>query len=117
MDKIILSDCRFRIHLGVTKEEQSKLQTIHLDLEIFLDLVKAGRSDDLTDTINYSAVYDTIADHLSPRSFNLIEAVAEQLTTLLLKKFPFKTILLRVKKPSALKKKNVAWARVEITRP
>ncbi len=117
MDKILLSDCHFRVHLGVTRKEQSKPQPIILDLELLVDLQRPGHSDHLTDTINYSQVHAVILEHLTTHRFNLVEALAEQVTSLLLQKFPIKKILLRVKKPHALKKQHVAWAGVEIIRP
>ncbi len=116
MDKILLSECRFLCHVGATLAEQKKLQPMYVDIELYLNLKRAGQSDDLNDTINYSTVHAAIASLLSRTRFFLIEAMAEQITTRLLKEFPLKKITLRLKKPGALRKKNVAWAGVEITR-
>ena len=117
MDKILLSDCQFSVHLGVTKLERTKVQTILIDLELCTDLTRPGHSDTLTDTINYSQIHAAIFEHLKTHSFNLVEALAEQLAALLLKNFPLTQIRIRIKKPSALKKKKVAWAGEEIVRP
>ena len=56
MDKIIISDLRLPVIVGTLPEERTRRQEIAIDLELDLDLAAAGRSDDLTDTVDYAEI-------------------------------------------------------------
>ena len=62
---------------GVHPEEKALGQRFVVDVELELDLRQAGASDDLRDTVSYSAVYRTVQGVLEGPSRNLLEAIAE----------------------------------------
>ena len=58
-DRIRIEGMVFEGTHGVHEHEQRTPQPFEIDLELVLDLVPAGRTDDLDLTIDYSAVFTT----------------------------------------------------------
>lgn len=105
-------------HHGVTKAEQSIGQKFRIDVEMFLDLSVAGKSDNVKDTVDYTEVYKTIESITHSRRYRLIEAMAEEICSALGKQFPMvDTIRVRIKKPGAAIGGILDHAEVEIERP
>lgn len=69
---------------GVLPEEQARKQPFSFDLDLYLDLGPAGRSDDLTLTVDYGDLAGRIADTLDHESFLLLEAMAARVADLAL---------------------------------
>ncbi|MDE5872768.1 MAG: dihydroneopterin aldolase, partial [Lachnospiraceae bacterium] len=61
MDKIVIKDLEIFAYHGVLPEEKRQGQTFIVTVELFLDLHDAGATDDLSETVNYADVCDTIA--------------------------------------------------------
>ncbi|MDT2738030.1 dihydroneopterin aldolase [Enterococcus pseudoavium] len=76
MGKIRINNLKFYTKNGVLKEERILGQQLEIDVELTMDLTKAGKTDDVADTVNYAEVNDQIAARLEKDSFDLIEAVA-----------------------------------------
>ncbi|MDT2756183.1 dihydroneopterin aldolase [Enterococcus asini] len=79
MDVIRINNQKFYTKNGVLPEEKVLGQQLEVDIELFLDLSLAGKTDDVKDTVNYAAVNEKITQTITSRSFNLIEAVASAL--------------------------------------
>ena len=79
MDRIRLNGMVFYGYHGVLPEERALGQRFVVDVEVFTDLRRAGVSDDLADTINYSQVYATAREIVTGPACQLIEAVAERI--------------------------------------
>ena len=58
-DRITLSSMRFEGHHGVTDDERALPQPLEVDLEVEADLARAGRTDDVVDTIDAYKSDDT----------------------------------------------------------
>ena len=69
---------------GVLPEEQARKQPFRFDLDLYLDLSKPGRTDELTDTVNYGAVADLLAIKLGDERFYLLEHMAQRTAELVL---------------------------------
>ena len=87
MDKIILNNLGFYGYHGVLSEEKSLGQKFFIDVELLLDTKKAGKSDDMNQSVSYADVYDVIKDITENKKFNLIEALAENIASEVLEKF------------------------------
>jgi len=61
---------------GVLPEEQTRAQPFGIDLELETDLAAAGRSDDLSDTVDYGAVIDATVRVVQTERYQLIERLA-----------------------------------------
>ena len=113
MDKIFLSDLHIDTIIGIYDWERETLQTLSFDLEMDWDIRKAAKSDNITDTLDYGSVANTIVEFVEASRYQLIETLAEQLAALLLNTFPIPKIKLTLSKPVALHGQNIARIVIE----
>jgi dihydroneopterin aldolase len=79
MDRILISGLReLGIH-GVLPEEQQRPQPFQVDLELAVDMRTAGETDVLDDTVDYSAVCESVTRVVSSESYALLERLAERI--------------------------------------
>lgn len=116
MDKILLHGVHLDVHLGVPDTERSLAQTVLIDLELSCDTRRAGESDHFHDTIDYSAVHRAVRGAATERPHALVEALAERIAAAVLAGFAVEAVRVRVRKPGALRDRQVDWAGVEIVR-
>lgn len=64
---------------GVLPEEQTRAQPFGIDIDLTVDLGPAGRSDDLADTIDYSAVIDAVVRVVETERHQLLERLAARI--------------------------------------
>ncbi len=114
-DVIRLHGLSFYGYHGNSAAEKETGRMFEIDCELEIDLAEAGHSDQLKDTIDYSAVYATIKDIAVNKSFALLEGLASELTTLLLDKFPVYRVTLKVRKLHPPIDGNIKYIEVEIT--
>tara|TARA_Y100000996_G_C22477239_1_gene624697 strand:- start:531 stop:911 length:381 start_codon:yes stop_codon:yes gene_type:complete len=86
-DYIELNNIITSVYLGITSQEQSKMQDILLNIKLYKNLKTPGLSDNIDDTINYADVIDFIYQELQKTKFCLIEAIAEHLISQIKKNF------------------------------
>jgi len=116
-DKILLKGMKFYGYHGVYPEEQAKGQYFIIDVEMLADLKKAGETDDLEKTIDYSRVYYTIKDIAEGKKFKLIEMLADVISREIISKYEMvKGVKVTVKKPDAPIEGEFDWVGVEIER-
>jgi dihydroneopterin aldolase len=116
-DRILVQDLTFYAYHGVDVDEQHIGGRFRVSAALTLDLLPAGRSDNLADTVSYAEVCRTIAQIGTEQRFRLIEAVAEAIAAELLARYPVDAVTVRVTKehppvPQLLQ----GSAAVEITR-
>ena len=100
MDKIILTNMQFYGFHGLLPEENKLGQRFNVDLELLFDTSKAGISDKMYDSIDYSQAYQHVKKIVEGEAKNLIEAVAESIATDLLSSFELlKACRVKVIKP------------------
>ncbi|MFS0673886.1 dihydroneopterin aldolase [Ornithinibacillus sp. 179-J 7C1 HS] len=87
MDKIILTNMQFYGYHGLLPEEKKLGQRFFVDLELYLDTQKAGKTDEMQHSIDYSKAYSHVKKIVEGSSKNLIEAVAEEVASTLLASF------------------------------
>lgn len=115
-DKIIIKGLVFYGHHGVSEKERELGQKFFVDLEMKLDLKRAGESDDVGDTVDYKEVYRVIREHEKGKSFYLLEALAEDVARVVLERFNVKEVVVRVRKPHVPIEGLVDYVACEITR-
>jgi len=86
---------------GVLAEERRRPQPFRVDVTLRRDLSAAGRSDDLSDTVNYAEVAAIAVAVLTGPPRNLIERLAEEIADRLLNAFAVDEVEVRVHKPQA----------------
>ena len=99
-DEILLEGMRFYAYHGVNPEERALGQRFTVDVALAVDLRRAGQSDDLGDTVSYSAVYKLVRGIVEGEPRQLIEAVAEEIAAAILTGFPpVEHVTVTVRKP------------------
>lgn len=98
-DRIFLQGLQFFSYHGVLVQERELGQRFIVDLELVLDLRNAGKTDDISNTVNYAHVYDAVNEVMSGKRYKLIEAVAEDIAAKILELFPVEQVKVTVKKP------------------
>ena len=117
MDRIILRDLAFFAYHGVYQEEASLGQRFYFDLDIYLDLRTAGKSDNENDTVRYDHIAKRVETLVINQRFHLIEALAEAVAQDLLKHMnKIEAVRVKVRKPEAPIPAIVKDIAVEITR-
>jgi dUTP pyrophosphatase len=102
LDVIELRGLTWYGYHGAFAEEQRLGQRFVVDLRLTLDLAPAGRTDELSRTVDYGKVVDAARAIVEGPPFKLIEALAERIATAILEDFPLvDRVEVRVAKPSA----------------
>lgn len=101
MDVIRLKNMVFYGYHGVSDMEKSLGGKFEVDLELFLDVSKAGRSDSLEDTIDYEAIYHIVFGIIKNTKFYLVEALAESIAKEIVSTYQLDSLIVRVRKPHA----------------
>lgn len=102
MGKIRINNLKYYTYNGCLNHENEFGQPIEVDIEMSLDLSKAGQSDRVEDTINYAVVNDLIRNHVGNNSYNLIETLAYNILDVIENEFKdqLNGLLIRVRKYS-----------------
>ena len=101
-DEVFLEGLRFYGYHGVNSEERALGQRFVVDVHLAVDLRQAGRSDDLGDTVNYSAVAKRVRAIVEGPPRELIETVGEEIATALLAEHPLaRSVTVTLRKPEA----------------
>jgi dihydroneopterin aldolase len=98
LDKVSLHGIQFYGYHGVLPEEGELGTRFAVDVDLFLDLKRAGETDGLAHTVDYTEVYELVLEIGTKMKFKLIESVAERIASEILRRFKVKEVTVRVKK-------------------
>ena len=106
-DRIHIRELRLQTILGVRDWERDKPREVVVNLAIETDLAKAGRSDNLADTVDYSALARRVTEHVESSRFLLVERLAESVADLAMEHFAkIEAITVTVDKPGAIEQSH-----------
>ncbi|HSL26823.1 MAG TPA: dihydroneopterin aldolase [Acidimicrobiia bacterium] len=88
-------------HHGVLASEARRGQPFLIDVEVGIDLDRAGRSDQLTDTLDYGELSRRIHDVVTAERWNLLERVARRVATVVMDDGRVEWVRATVHKPEA----------------
>lgn len=114
MDRILIKDLVVRCIVGINEDERREKQDVTINVVLWADLRKAGRSDRFEDAVDYRGIKKRIVSLLEGSQYYLIEALAEAIADICLENDAVQRVQVTVEKPFALR-----FARsvgVEITR-
>lgn len=86
-DCIKLQGLEFYGRHGCLPEENVLGQIFTVDLILYLDLHRAGQTDDLNDTVDYASVVQTVGEMVTGKPHKLIESVAEKIAAIILREY------------------------------
>lgn len=87
IDSISISGMEFYGRHGVLAEENALGQRFVVDIKLYIDLQKAGKTDDLNDTVNYAQVYDCVKRIVEGEPVKLLESLAARIIQSVLNEF------------------------------
>ena len=114
MDKVYIKGLQLYTLIGVYDFEREAKQRVILDIELDADLQKAGRSDNVADTLDYGKIAQRLAAVADTSQYQLLEALGEKIATVLLDEFATSKVCLTINKPDILD--NVSAVGVRLTR-
>lgn len=101
LDRVSVTGIRARGFHGVLAHEKQDGQEFSCDVSMHLSVVRAGRTDDLRDAVDYSVVARTVHDVLAGPSLDLVETVAERIAAAVLEDERVHAVDVVVHKPQA----------------
>lgn len=99
-DKILIEGIEFYGYHGDLPEERELGQRYVVDLALTVDCSRAGRSDQIEETVDYAAVAKRVDEIGRKEQYHLIEGLAERIAEVILKEFAPEGIRVRVSKPA-----------------
>lgn len=115
MDAIRLKNLELPCRIGAQPQERAAPQNITATVALELDLRKAGKSDRLSDTLDYAELVKQIKAGAANRSFSLLEALAERIAQICLSHCKVSAVRVSVAKRG--RAALPVTAEVEISRP
>jgi dihydroneopterin aldolase len=110
-DLLVLEGMSFYGYHGETEAERILGNRFHVDLEIRMDLSRAGRSDDIADTLDYARTFTLVREVVEDQQYNLIETVAARVAARILVEPGVESVKVRVGKqppiPGAIERCSV----------
>jgi len=116
MDVIRLKNMVFYGYHGVTQAEKETGRRFEVDCELKIDIAEPGDTDELSDTVDYSAVYSRIEEIVTGKAFALVERLVIEIARALLDEFPIYEVTLRVRKIIPPIPGQIDCIEIEITR-
>jgi FolB domain-containing protein len=116
MDQIFIKDLSARGVIGINDWERTTVQEILVNITLFVDLHRVGASDDLADSLSYSAVAKKVRLHAESAARLTVEALAADLARLCLAEPGVERVRVRVEKPGAVRFAGSVGVEIERSR-
>jgi dihydroneopterin aldolase len=101
LDTLIIKALNVSTKIGVYEWEQRINQQLLIDISIDTDFSTC--QEDLTKTIDYEALCNSVTLYVESKSFQLIETVANEVADLIKKQFKVPQVTVGISKPHAIK--------------
>lgn len=102
MDIVFIKQLEVITKIGVYNWEKSLQQKLYFDLEMAFDNKPAAASDDINLALNYFSVAQRVNLFAQTHQFELLEAMAEAIASLIMSEFSVPWIKVTLHKPGAL---------------
>lgn len=103
MDSVEIRGLSCRCIIGIWARERRIAQPVRLDIELSVDLERAGKSGRIAHTVDYSRACTELIALLKFRCYTLLEVAAEECVGWLFAAYPaVQAVSLRIAKPQAL---------------
>jgi len=103
MDIVFIHDLQIETVIGIYDWERKIRQTISLDIEMATDISKAAKSDDIEDALSYKTVAKRLIEFIEQSEFELVEALAERICSIVMEEFSVPWVKLTLHKPGAVR--------------
>ena len=116
-DRIRIDGLRVETRIGVTSEERSNPRPVVINAELRTDARRAGRGDDLSDTVDYHRAVVEVAALVRSGERKLIERLAEEIAALLAGMNGVVGVTVQVVKEAPPIDEDVAAVSITVERP
>ncbi|HVL86793.1 MAG TPA: dihydropteroate synthase [Candidatus Thermoplasmatota archaeon] len=116
LDRISVRGMRFHAKVGHLPEERKLGHDVSVDVDLYADLRRPGRSDRLEDAPDYAEVFRRARAAAQEREYVLLEALAERIADSI-SDLPASRVVVRVRKPHPPFGGPADHSEVEIRRP
>ena len=103
MDRIFITALSTEAVIGIYDWEREVKQRLEIDLELWMDLRAAARSDAIEDTLNYKSVAKRVLAFVEASQYRLVEALAGEIARIVLEEFRVARVRVTVHKPGAIR--------------
>jgi FolB domain-containing protein len=94
-DRIHIRDLAVRTVIGVYPEERREKQDLFINATLYVDLSRAGQSDNIEDTVDYKRIKKAILEEVESSSYHLIEGLAERIAEIILA-YPVRSVAVEI---------------------
>src|SRR5579863_10132912 len=85
MEKIIINGLVVPCIIGIFEHERTEKQNVIITITLRVDTKKAGETDNLNDTVNYSDIAEEVTKMAKNSRFKLLEKLAQAVADICLK--------------------------------
>lgn len=117
MDQVFIKDLRVQGIIGVGEQERSKPQEILINVVIFTEILKGGKTDKIEDCVNYRTVAKKIIANVTSSKRYTVEALATDIAELCLEDKVIQKVRVRVEKPGAVRFSGSVGVEFERSQP
>jgi FolB domain-containing protein len=82
---LFIKNLKVNCIIGVNNDERVRKQEVRMQLFLWTDIVKASRSDNVEDALDYSKIYKEVVERVEHSTFFLIERLAYEVATMCLR--------------------------------
>ena len=97
-DTIHIEQLKISARVGVPDLERAAPQRLALNITLWPNQSWRNLEDDISRTVNYSTVADTVEEFVQTRADKLIETLADGIATHLLRSFPIRQVHIELRK-------------------
>ncbi len=103
MDIVFIHDLQIETVIGIYDWEPKIRQKKSLEIEMATDIRKSAKSDSIEDTLSYKTVAKRLIEFVEASEYELVEALAEKICSIILQEFDVPWVRLRLSKPGAVR--------------
>ena len=115
-DIVFIKNLKLDVIIGIYDHERTQTQPITLNVEMAWDNRPAGKSDDITLTLDYEKVSNYIKAFASKSAFLLVERFTEVLAEKLIMEFNIEALTLELNKLTAIPGTDAVGVKISRTK-
>ena len=115
-DIVFIKNLKLDVIIGIYDHERTQTQPITLNVEMAWDNRPAGRSDDITLTLDYEKVSNYIKAFARDSAFLLVERFTEVLAEKLIMEFNIEALTLELNKLTAIPDTDAVGVKISRTK-
>lgn len=103
LSKIFIRDLLLRCIIGINEFERREKQDVLINVIIWVNLTKAGITDDMNEAVDYRKINRNIVEFVENSNFFLIEKLASEIARVCLQPEGVRKVSVSVEKPGVLR--------------